>query len=112
MLGTRWTSTEVCPETPTGLARARIWVKHHLLDPRFDNPDARMPDMQLTEPQADLLSRHLIPHTELTLLDRVRKTLRRPKPWYYVLTFALGALSFWVLLLGWRRFGSRRAATR
>lgn len=41
-------------------ARSRIWIKYRLLEPRFDDPDAKMPDPELTEEQAEAIRDYLL----------------------------------------------------
>ena len=43
-----------------GVEKVRLWVKHRLLEPRFDDPDAQMPDLGLTDQEAQILTDHLV----------------------------------------------------
>lgn len=43
-----------------GTEKARVWLKYQLLEPRFDNPDSMMPNLALTEEEADIIANHLI----------------------------------------------------
>jgi len=43
-----------------GIEKVRLWIKHRLLHPRFDDPDAQMPDLGLSEQEARVLTDHLV----------------------------------------------------
>lgn len=43
-----------------GIEKVRLWVKNRLLEPRFDDPDAQMPNLDLTEQEAKILTDHLV----------------------------------------------------
>jgi hypothetical protein len=43
-----------------GAQKIRLWIKHHLLEPRFDNPDAAMPSMQISEARATFIAEELV----------------------------------------------------
>jgi hypothetical protein len=40
--------------------RARVWVIHRLLNPKFDQPDAQMPNMNLTREKAEAIASDLL----------------------------------------------------
>ena len=40
--------------------RARVWVIHRLLNPKFDQPDAQMPNLNLTREKAEALASDLL----------------------------------------------------
>lgn len=40
--------------------RPRLWMKYELLNPRFDNPSSRMPEMGLSEAEIDFVVNHLL----------------------------------------------------
>jgi len=42
-----------------GVERVRTWIRHRLIDPRFDNPNATMPDPGVSETEAGILADHL-----------------------------------------------------
>ena len=44
----------------TGAERMRIWVENHLLDPQFDDLNARMPNMNLTKSEAATIAKFLL----------------------------------------------------
>lgn len=35
------------------------WIAYHLLEPKFDNPDAQMPNLKLSNRQAKIIARYL-----------------------------------------------------
>ena len=49
-----------------GQERAWFWTYYHLLEPRFDNPEAAMPNFGLTEVQAESLANYFIGNLEET----------------------------------------------
>lgn len=58
----------------TGDDQLRVWVAYHLLEPRFDNANAQMPNLHLTEAEAILLAEQLI-SPKLTLRQRVYEAI-------------------------------------
>lgn len=42
------------------IEQARLWVEYHLLEPKFDNPEARMPNLGLSTEQAITLANFLL----------------------------------------------------
>ena len=88
-----------------GDEKLRTWLQYRLLEPRFDNPSSQMPNLGLSEAEADNLTRFL-------LLDRtvggVRGTVMRLLPElryrHLAASFAVGlaaglvfALAMWFL---------------
>jgi len=75
-----------------GVERMRHWVTYKLMDPRFDDPDAQMPDPGLNESEARLVAEYLViaaepqPSAIRRVLDRVLATEPR---WRHVAGFAL-----------------------
>lgn len=43
-----------------GRERLRLWVKNQILSPGFDNPSSQMPDLGLTEEEAETISAYLV----------------------------------------------------
>ena len=43
-----------------GLEKVRLWMKHHILEPRFDNPNSQMPNLGLSEREALVITDHLL----------------------------------------------------
>jgi hypothetical protein len=46
--------------TATGEEQLRLWLQYHLLEPRFDNPGAQMPNLGLTEDEAERITAFLL----------------------------------------------------
>jgi len=82
-----------------GLDKVRTWVRYHLLEPKFDNPFAQMPNMQLTENEVLRLVDALVTPGSLqadpTITDeasaRGMSTTDQSLGWWYVVTaFVIG----------------------
>ncbi|MGH7849901.1 MAG: PQQ-dependent sugar dehydrogenase [Thermodesulfobacteriota bacterium] len=89
-----------------GLDKVRTWITYRIMEPRFDTPHARMPNMGISERDARMIADYLLSDDRV---DRNRADIRvmrfmnhfipRLKYRYLVYSFALGiSLSF--LLLG------------
>jgi glucose/arabinose dehydrogenase len=64
-----------------GLDRVRVWIKHRLLEPRFDSPDARMPSLGLSESQATIVANYLAGRGEPEgRIERLRAVVRGHLP--------------------------------
>ena len=57
MQDTRSARHEVLSAKPVD--RARVWIVNRLLHPKFDEPNAQMPSMNITRAQAESIARHL-----------------------------------------------------
>ncbi len=57
MQDTRSARHEVLSAKPDD--RAHLWIVNRLLHPKFDEPDAQMPSMNITRPQAESIARYL-----------------------------------------------------
>jgi len=97
-----------------GYEKAHLWVKYRLLEPRFDNPDAIMPNLQLTSQEAALLADHLVRKPpELSVYDLVKNQVSAwipyPRLRHLAIFFAIGLISgiltsaISVLLIRWLR---------
>jgi hypothetical protein len=42
------------------LEQVRLWIKYHLLEPRFDDPNSAMPNLALTDTEAELITDYLL----------------------------------------------------
>ena len=89
-----------------GLDKISTWMKYRIMEPRFDNPHARMPNMGIRERNAEmvvdfLLSEERVDDNRLDM--RVRRFMKHFIPElkyrYLVYSFALG-FSLSLLLLG------------
>ena len=93
--------------------RVRTWIKFRLLEPRFDNPNARMPKLGLTEQQAVKMAEMLTgtPGAEPTLVERVAALIPEPSKKLVLAVFAGGgvlALAGSAILRRLRRLRRRR----
>jgi cytochrome c551/c552 len=74
-----------------GVEKLRLWITYHLLEPRFDHPDARMPALGLSAEQARAIASYLIgamPDAEASFMVRLRRRLERA-PWPVVLVVGI-----------------------
>jgi glucose/arabinose dehydrogenase len=44
----------------TGMEQARLWIRYHVLEPRFDRISTAMPNLDLTEPEAREIAEYLV----------------------------------------------------
>ncbi len=44
-----------------GIDKIRAWVKYHIMEPKFDNPDAAMPNLGIDSEKAELITLYLVP---------------------------------------------------
>jgi mono/diheme cytochrome c family protein len=88
--------------------RLRLWLRYHVLEPRFDNPESQMPNLGLSDAQAVLLAGYLLtpPPSSATpkrppLLRRLSPRRRLQLATAFGLTFAagiaVGLLAAWLL---------------
>jgi hypothetical protein len=64
-----------------GTEQLRLWIKYHLLEPRFDNPNAQMPNLQLSEAEAVRLADFLLGiEKEQTRFLRLRMKIKQLYP--------------------------------
>lgn len=81
--------------------RPHIWVRNRLLEPRFDNPAAAMPNLALTEAEADLLTDYLLQPTGTPPPPSLRQRFNLPPARYrhVAMAFLVGLVLPVVLLL-------------
>lgn len=89
-----------------GLDKIRTWMKYRIMEPRFDNPHARMPNMGITERKAQMVADFLLSEervdtnrVDIRVMRFMKNFIPRLKYRYLVYSFALG-FSFSLLLLG------------
>ena len=79
----------------TGEDRVREWLKYHIMEPRFDNPNSLMPNVGATYSEASAISEFLMPRS-LSPQERAKELAKKFVPtsqrWRLALAFALGAL--------------------
>jgi len=83
----------------TGDERVKMWVKYHLLEPKFDNPSSQMPNTGLNEKEAARITDYLLKQDtdrDAEIGMKVRKVMSRFIPdlkyRHLVYSFALGAV--------------------
>ncbi len=95
-----------------GRERISIWLKYHILEPRFDKPYSTMPNMGLNEVEAEAIARYLLGEDEGDGIKAKIKNLT-PEPSYQNTVYAFGAgvvigLPVWLILILIGRLWSRR----
>jgi hypothetical protein len=58
-----------------GERRIRTWVKYRILEPRFDDPNAQMPSLDITQDEARVITAYLL--DKPSLIDQLRTVLTR-----------------------------------
>lgn len=98
-----------------GLEKVRAWIKYRVVEPRFDNPYARMPNMGVTEVNARMVADYLLSEDRDTtdgIGMRVKRFMQRFIPHmkyrYLVYSFALGFSLPLILLVGYRALRKKR----
>ena len=91
-----------------GLEKVRAWIKYRLMEPRFDDPYARMPNMGVTEANARIVADYLLSEDRDAgdgIDMRAKRTIKRFIPnlryRYLVYSFALGFSLPLVILAGY-----------
>ncbi|HSC34731.1 MAG TPA: PQQ-dependent sugar dehydrogenase [Thermodesulfobacteriota bacterium] len=76
-----------------GVEKVRAWVKFHIMEPKFDNPDSGMPNLGVSEEEAEVITFYLVPEAP-DLLARVRIEFKKMIPVlryrYLVYSFLMG----------------------
>jgi hypothetical protein len=84
----------------TGRERVRLWVRNRIMEPRFDSPEATMPNLGLNAAQADAIAEYLLgdatPRRPASFTARMKQAIasRLPAPRYRytILAFIVGLL--------------------
>ena len=91
--------------------KAGVWIKYKLIEPRFDNPNARMPKLGLSEDQATAVSEYLLgieraaPVATESFSDRATRVLKSKR---FALGLAAGlCLAAVAFASGWLLFNRR-----
>jgi hypothetical protein len=58
-----------------GSDQLRLWIRNHILEPRFDNPDALMPSFQISEARATFIAEHLVGSPQGSVASRSKRRL-------------------------------------
>ena len=93
-----------------GREQYALWTTYHLLEPKFDNPDAAMPQLGLNEDEAATIASFLVDATpSLTLPERLGRFLSPGVVVAAIVAFVAGGI---VALLGiWLWIRRRRGKT-
>jgi glucose/arabinose dehydrogenase len=91
-----------------GDERVRQWLKYHIMEPRFDNPDSLMPNVGATDEEASAIAEYLMPRTaplSAKVKDLVRNIIPQPngRKGLILAFFAGAALAGVALLFLWRK---------
>ena len=71
-----------------GMDRVRVWMQHHIREPRFDNPESRMPALGVSRPEAERITDFLLTPPERPPRPKVRY---RHLAFAFTVGLALGA---------------------
>lgn len=88
-----------------GLDKVRRWIEYRILEPRFDHPEATMPKLPVTKPQARLIANYLINPDDVPQPGWIKRleNYYRNRPSYLAMTsFALGAAACLSLVVIYR----------
>ena len=78
----------------TGEDRLKTWIKYRIMEPRFDNPNAQMPNLGLSEAEATVIANHLLRRQEQpSFLDRALESLPEPIARNLVFFFVAGVFA-------------------
>ena len=101
-----------------GLDRVETWLKYRILEPRFDNPDAQMPNLGLSEEEAAAIAAFLAggEADSTGFIGNIKEDLfpsparRRHLLYFFIVGFGLGGVAFagsYFLILRLRRRGTK-----
>jgi hypothetical protein len=85
-----------------GIYKVRLWIKNHILEPRFDNPHTQMPNMGLSEKQALIITDYLLGGTDRGVLFEIKKSItgllpssakRRQLLLFFIGGFSVGSIT-------------------
>ncbi|MGB2692784.1 MAG: PQQ-dependent sugar dehydrogenase [Thermodesulfobacteriota bacterium] len=94
-----------------GQEKLRTWIKFHLMEPRFDNPSAQMPNLGISEEDAIILTDFLLDNTNTNETGNGFISSYIPQLQYKHLVYSLvmgGFLSFLVLLVFYMLYRRKR----
>ena len=99
-----------------GLEKVRAWLFNRLLEPRFDQPDAQMPQLGLTTEEAALVSdflvekpkrRGFIAAIKRKMVDLIPKPRQRHLLLFFVVGSVMGCMATLTLAAAKKRFNGR-----
>ena len=91
----------------TGQNQIRLWIKYRLLEPRFDDPDSGMPNLGLTEHEAEVIRDFLVGAPADFKTRVINAIKRRQVPLAFAAGFVLAATLGGVAFLRGRRRAAR-----
>lgn len=77
-----------------GIERVRTWTKYHIMEPKFDNPESAMPNLGISEDEAEKITLYLVPDppdTRTEVYHDIKTVLPRLRYRYLVYAFFLGS---------------------
>ncbi len=77
-----------------GIEKVRTWVKYHIMEPKFDNPESGMPNLGVSEEEAELITLFLVPEApdlRWRVYNEFNKMIPTLRYRYLVYSFLLGA---------------------
>lgn len=97
-----------------GLDKVRTWIKYRIMEPRFDSPHARMPNMGISERDAGMIADYLLSEervdrnsADMRVMRFMRNYIPRLKYRYLVYSFLLGSAAT-LLIAGGYAFMRRK----
>ena len=76
-----------------GIERVRLWIKNRLLEPKFDNPHATMPNLGLSEEEANLIADFFVSNasqSEHPIVSAVKNIMPSPAGRRHLVLFFAG----------------------
>jgi glucose/arabinose dehydrogenase len=86
-----------------GLERTRLWLQYRLLEPKFDTPEAQMPNLGLSEDEARIIADYLVAAGTSASPRGTLWRLPQPRYRHVGLAFIAGFAGALVLTISWRR---------
>jgi hypothetical protein len=90
-----------------GIEKVRAWVKYHIMEPKFDNPDSAMPNLGINSEEAELIKLYLVPdepEPRTRVWPGFNGIFPELKYMHLVYSFGLGFLLSFLLLGGYSVF--------
>ncbi len=96
----------------TGLDQVQVWIKYHVLEPRFDNRNSQMPNLGLTDAEAARISDFLVEdYRESTSLEGIWLQIV-PVLNYHLVLYGLGSFLVGGVLFSLANWGMKRIRSR
>lgn len=94
-----------------GIEKVRTWVKYHIMEPKFDNPDSGMPNLGVSEEEAELITLFLVPEApdlRRRVYDEFNKMIPILRYRYLVYSFLIGFAIALVIAGGYTLFKKQK----